>query len=489
MKPDPGTLDWSNIARQPPRGGQPTFPHWWNPRQAGYLRTMLCLRFPLFLLLALVSLATGAPIPAKDRIVVLISVDGFPAWIWKDPHLVIPNLRQLAAEGAVAERMTVSNPSITWINHTTLVTGVNPQKHGVLFNGLLVRNGPTMPPAIEQWRDKADLVRVPTVYDAAFQAGLKTAQVDWVAILNSGTITHEFLEIPKPGGAIEQEMIAAGLVSTDDIRNWTKGRSIVWRDAVWTKAATHMIEKHQPNLLLYHLLTTDAVNHQNGPGSFASYAAYAYADRLIGDLLASLERAGLRDRATILVATDHGFKKVQKVIHTNVALRDAGYIRLKDKQVESCDAYVMPQGGLGFVYVTDPARRAELLPKLKLLCAGLEGVKEVIDGNDGPKLGMPTPAENQGMGDLVLYAKDGYAFYQGLEGAEVIRESKGYLGTHGYRNNDPELDGVFIASGYGIKKGAKLERVSNLDVAPTVAALLGVPLPEVEGRVVQEFLD
>jgi len=446
------------------------------------------LRLTLALVFAFAASVFAQTIPAKDRIVVLISVDGFPAWIWKDPHLVIPNLRKLAAEGAVAEKMTVSNPSITWINHTTLVTGVNPQKHGVLFNGLLVRGGPTQPPAIEQWRDKADMVFAPTVYDAAFKAGLKTAQVDWVAILNSGTIHHEFLEIPKFGGAIEQEMIAAGAVTADDIRNWTKGRGIVWRDAIWTKAATHIVEKHKPNLLLYHLLTTDAVNHQNGPGSFASYAAYAYADRLIGDLLDSLERAGLRDRATIVVATDHGFKKVQKVIHTNVALRDAGLIRLKEGKVESCDAYVMPQGGLAFVYVTDPAKRAELLPKLKTLCAGLEGVKQVIDGNDGPTLGMPTPAENQGMGDLVLYAKDGYAFYQGLEGAEVIRESKGYLGTHGYPNSDPELDGIFLASGYGIKPGTKLERVANLDVAPTIAELLGVPLPKVDGRVLKEIL-
>jgi predicted AlkP superfamily pyrophosphatase or phosphodiesterase len=450
---------------------------------------MFSLRFSLVLFLTLVSLASGAPIPAKDRIVVLISVDGFPAWIWKDPNLVIPNLRKLAAEGAVAERMTVSNPSITWINHTTLVTGVNPQRHGVLFNGLLVRGGPTEPPAIEQWRDKADLVRVPTLYDVAFQAGLKTAQVDWVAILNAGTITHEFLEIPKPGGAIEREMIAKGTVSVEDIRDWTKGRTIVWRDDIWTKAAMHIVEQHKPNFLLYHTLTTDAVNHANGPGSTASYTAYAYADRLIGDLLASLERAGLRERATILVATDHGFKKVQKVVLTNVALRDAGLIRMKEGKAESCDAYAMPQGGLCFVYVTDPARRAELLPRLKTLCAGLEGVKEVIDGTDGPKLGMPTPAENTGMGDLMLYAKDGYAFFQGLDGTEVVRESKVYLGTHGYRNNDPELDGVFIASGYGIRKGVKLERVSNLDVAPTAAALLGVKLPEVEGRVVQEFLE
>src|SRR4051794_13424350 len=142
-------------------------------RPADYLRIVKTLRFALAVVFTLASVAVAAPIPAKDRIVVLISVDGFPAWIWKDPNLVVPNLRKLAAEGAVADAMTVSNPSITWINHTTLVTGVNPRKHGVLYNGLLMRNGPTGALALEPWRDKAELVHVPTVYDAAFNAGLK----------------------------------------------------------------------------------------------------------------------------------------------------------------------------------------------------------------------------------------------------------------------------------------------------------------------------
>src|SRR4029079_18434945 len=122
-------------------------------------------------------------------------------------------------------------------------------------------------------------------------------------------------------------------------------------------------------------------------------------------------------------------------------------------------------GGLAFVYVTDPAKRAELLPKLKTLCAGMGGLKRVLDGNEGPRLGMPTPAENQGMGDLVLYAKDTYAFFAGLEGPDIVRESKTYLGTHGYPNSDPDLDGIFLASGYGIKPSTKLQRVTNLDVA------------------------
>ena len=59
------------------------------------------------------------------------------------------------------------------------------------------------------------------------------------------------------------------------------------------------------------------------------------------------------------------------------------------------------------------AGKAELLPKLKELFAATEGVDKVIDGNDGPTLGMPKPNENQGMGDLVLYAKAGYAFNNG----------------------------------------------------------------------------
>ena len=438
--------------------------------------------------LAAPSSAPAQSIPARDRIVILITIDGFPAWIWKDPTLVMPNLRRLAKEGASVGAMTVSNPSITWINHTTLVTGVNPRKHGVLFNGLLVRNGPTMPPAIDQWRDKADLVHVPTIYDAAFKAGLTTAQVDWVAILNSGTINHEFLEIPKSGGAMERELVEAGAVTADDIRNFTKGKTIVWRDSVWTRAAVEIIEKHHPNLLLFHLLTTDSVNHQYGPGSLASMTAYANADHLIGDLLNALERAGMRDRATIVVTTDHGFKKVSKAVYANVALRDAGLIRMKESKVESCDAYVVPEGGLAFVYVTDPAKRAELLPRLKILCAGIEGVSQVIPGEDGPKLGMPSPEENQGMGDLILYAKDGYAFKDGIAGDAVVGESKNYLGTHGYPASDPELDGVMIAWGYGIRPGAYLDRISNTDIAPTLAELLGVSLPNTDGHPLKEML-
>ena len=78
---------------------------------------------------------------ASDHHVIVVCIDGFAAYLLNDPKAPVPTLRKLAREGAVAAGgMKVSNPSVTWPNHTSLVTGVRPEKHGVLANGVLVRS-------------------------------------------------------------------------------------------------------------------------------------------------------------------------------------------------------------------------------------------------------------------------------------------------------------------------------------------------------------
>ena len=84
--------------------------------------------------------------PPKDRTVVVISIDGLPAYSFDDFRLPAPTLRRLAREGAIAKGMRPVNPTVTWPNHTSMVTGVPPAVHGVLFNGMLVRQGVTVPP-------------------------------------------------------------------------------------------------------------------------------------------------------------------------------------------------------------------------------------------------------------------------------------------------------------------------------------------------------
>jgi len=68
-----------------------------------------------------------------------------------------------------------------------------------------------------------------------------------------------------------------------------------------------------------------------------------------------------------------------------------------------------------------------------------------------------------------------------------VLPTSGYLGTHGYPASDPELDGILIASDYGIRKGVKLNRVSNLDVARTLSRLWEIECPGNGGRALLEI--
>ena len=278
---------------------------------------------------------------AKDRHVVLISLDGFAAYALKNPEVPAPNIRALMRTGAAADRMQPVNPTVTWPNHTTLVTGVKPARHTVIYNGAAVRGGEGEPVKVEPHVPKDQLVAGETVYDAAHKAGLTTAQVDWVAIEDAATITWPFAEWPKPGGTIEREMIAAGLVTDDEIRDFTK-KQITFRDEIWTRAAEHILTRHKPNLLLFHLLTTDSVQHQYGARTLAANTALALADAKVGRLVDAAKRAGIFNKTTFIVVSDHGFKTVKRFIRPNALLKEKGL---------SGKAWTIPEGGTAMIYI------------------------------------------------------------------------------------------------------------------------------------------
>lgn len=417
----------------------------------------------------------GLPQPAAAQprapTVVVISLDGFPAYALENEKLPIPTLRRLMKEGASAGRMTTINPTVTWPNHTTLVTGVDARRHGVLFNGLLDRG--VVPPKIEPWVDKEKWVRAPTVYDAAYNAGLTTAQVDWVAIYNARTITWQFPEKPDPDGPIEREMEGQGIVSRQDVAEFLSHSNPAWRDQIWTAAAADIIRQHKPNLLLFHLLDLDSTHHAYGPLTTASYAAIAYADTCVRKILDALADAGIEDNSTVIVVSDHGFKAVKRNIRPNAVLKAAGLGEA---------ASVVAEGGTAMLYArgSTPARLAAAFQ-------GVEGIDRVVEPKDYDALGLPAPSENKQAPDLLLVAQSGYAFANGSASPAVVEAPPG-SGQHGYVNSDPEMDAIFIAWGRGIRSGAHLDRIRNIDVAPTIAALLGLPFSQVQGRPLSEFL-
>lgn len=437
--------------------------------------------------LALITCATSARLTAqtlKHPTVVMISLDGFPAYALDDPRLPIPTLRKLAKEGAVASSMRPVNPTVTWPNHTAIVTGVEPSEHCVLYNGLLVRPEGGLKPSIEPWRDKEEMVHAQTIYDAAHDAGLTTAQVDWVAIYKAKSITWQFPELPDPDGLIERELISAGTVTPDQLRKF-EDSSQAWQDEIWAAAAEDILERHKPDLLMLHLLTLDDTNHEYGPLTAASFTAMAFLDAKVKQIVDTLQRRGLSNNAAVIVVSDHGFRRYKNVIQTNVRLRQKGLLRDGPGQPNS-DAWVMPEGGSAMVYVTDPARRAELVPELRRLFTGLEGIEGVYGVEDFPKMGLPTPSKSNQAPDLLLAAKPDYMFGKESNGNVVVPVPS--AGTHGYLNSDPQMQAIFIASGKDIPRGVQLGRISNLDVAPTIAALLGIKMNRTQGHAIEQIV-
>jgi predicted AlkP superfamily pyrophosphatase or phosphodiesterase len=366
------------------------------------------------------------------------------------------------------------------------VTGVTPAKHGVLFNGVLIRE-PGVPPRIEPWRDKKEMVRVQTLYDIAHQRGMTTAQVDWVAIQNAPTITWEFRERVEPSSQIAREMVKAGVVSQEDIDTFSK-HNVLWRDHVWTMAAAHILKQHRPNLLLFHLLNLDSTHHRYGPRTSAGMTAMAHLDSQVATIVRTLEEARLSERTTVFVVSDHGFKLVKRQIRPNAAFLKTGLIEADGEKVIRAQAYSVPEGGTAMVYVTVPDQSGEILARVKGALRDLEGIERVIEPSAYGAYGLPHPAQNEQMGVLFLTAKDGYAF-TGVIGQETVVDAPaGSLGAHGYLGTDPDLRALFIASGRGIKRGVTLDVIDSIDIAPTAARLLGVDLPSVEGKVLTAIL-
>ncbi len=440
----------------------------------------------LLLTLAVLFAPLGAQRGNASNHVVIISLDGFGGWALDDPAVSVPTLRRLAARGAVAKSMRPVNPTVTWANHTSIVTGVTPAKHGVIFNGLLLCE-PGVPPRIEPWRDRKELVHARTLYDAVHDGRLTTAQVDWVAIQNAPTITWEFPERPAPDGTIARELVKAGVISESDLASFPK-HDIAWRDRMWTSAATHIIREHRPNLLLFHLLALDSTQHRYGPRTPEARKAMAELDSGVAAVLDAIERTGLTSRTTVFVVSDHGFKTVKRRIHPNSAFARAGLIQVRDNKVTGADAYLISEGGSAFVYITKPDPSGDLLKRARAALNGIDGIASVVEAADYPKYGLPLPSANDQMGTLMLIAKEGYAFSESAVDENVTEAATGSLGAHGYPNTDPDLQALFIAAGRGIKAGAKLQTVDNLSVAPTAARLLGVTLREADGKALTQIL-
>lgn len=464
---------------------------------------------------------TASVAAAEDRHVILVTIDGFPGRMLDDIHTHIPNIRALAAEGASAKGMRVCTPSITWPNHTTLITGVTPRKHSVLFNGVLAHgSAPQVAPAngtnkidplirkydpdnlpvgsvqvrVDPNATAAQLVAVPTLFDVFHKAGLSTAGVNWPCTRSSPSLDDDLPDSPDTLNfttpRLRAELAAAHILPSEKQADFA-ALGQPQRDEVWTKTACYLVQKRMPNFMAFHLLNTDSTHHKYGPETMASYTALALADRFIGDLIAAVNASGHREQTTFIIAADHGFASATNLIQPNVAFRMAGLLQLTNKNaIASARVQCISEGGSGFIYLNNAATRDEDRKKAVEILGALEGVSEVIPADRFAALGIPDAGQG-GSPDLILRPKIGYGVGGAAAGESAVIPITPALssGYHGYVADEPLMNALFVASGRGIKKGVRLEQTENVNVAPTVAHLLGQKLENADGKVITEILE
>ena len=192
----------------------------------------------------------------------------------------------------------------------------------------------------------------------------------------------------------------------------------------------------------------------------------AFLDSCVEKLVTAVREAGLESRTTFFVVSDHGFKAYTKQIKPAVALEAIGL---------SNRVFVLPEGGTAFVYLADTG----LMPQVRQALTGVEGIAGIYDAADYPALGLPT--KDPQFGQLLLAAKDGYSF-SGATGGPVTAAVPQVGGSHGYLASETDMNPILIVSGRGVTARGQWATQSNLDIAPTIAQLLGVPLPSAKGK-------
>lgn len=437
--------------------------------------------------LMIVSVGMSEAAAAKDRYVVMISIDGFGYdWYWKNPNVKIPTLRGLAAQGAVGP-MEVAFPSVTWVSHTSLMTGAFPREHGALGNSVLNRKtGATENLIGDAVFDKDKLIKVDTIYDVVKEkGGLTTAAIVWPLARGSknldyivpqsydSQVTYEKHSKPE---SFFNELRAVGL-PVDRYGDWSDLEVSYRQDWLTAQVANYLIRTKKPNLMLVHFTVTDAFSHLYGAGSAEANWAHEYVDIQIRSIVESLKAERIYEKTTIFVVADHGWTNISKAVKPNVLLKMEGLIRIDKKEnIVSKDAITVMNHGSAHLYVLNEARKAEILRNIKPKLTALEGVAGVYDEKDFDHLGLASPKDNPHMPDLWIEAKEGYFIVNEHDGISTLGKVN-YVATHGHDALPSWMKATFIASGAGIKKGIELDDITVRDVAPTIARVFGLEMP------------
>jgi len=375
-------------------------------------------------LLALFALLCG-PVSAEKRgpITILVSIDGFRADYLR--RGLTPNLTALAAQG-ISGSMRPSFPTKTFPNHYALVTGLRPDRNGIVGNKMEDprRPGETFTMKNDQdsfWWDESE-----PLWAAAEKAGIRTATLFW-----PGSVVAYDDFRPEDWFPFDENVTMTQRVDT--ALDWVRRPASI-----------------RPRFIALYFDTVDTAGHRHGPDSPELDQALKDVDAQIGRLRGGL--AELRQPANLVIVADHG-----------MAATSAGRVVMIRDIADPADYHVVDEGPVALIDPVpghDAALAAKLLkPIPHVHCLRKADLPDRLHYGHNPRVAAFVCEAD--MGWLLL---------------EKISDKWGVdKGSHGYDNQAPEMQALFIASGPDIAPKGRIPAFDNVDVYALLRDLLGLP--------------
>ncbi|WP_445143945.1 alkaline phosphatase family protein [Dyella sp. Tek66A03] len=385
--------------------------------------------------------APSAPTVTKAKPAVtpllLISIDGY-----RNDYIergLSPTLSNLAKDGVHATGMQPSFPSLTFPNHYTLVTGLRPDHHGIVNNTMVdpvlgkfslsnrdaVGNG--------RWWDQG----MP-LWITASQHGLKSATMFWPG--SEADIHGQHPDFWKPYD---------GKVSPDQ----RVDQILAWLD---------LPADQRPTFLTLYFDEVDHTGHTYGPDSPQVDDALRDTDAALTRLVQGLKQRGLFGHINMIVLADHGMASAPT---QNSILLDK-VIPLTRVDVVSLGvlAGLNPTPGHDFAKIEAQLEK----PHRHMTCWDKSRVPARLVYGSSPRVPQ-----------LLCLADVGWR----ITTTDYVAKKKGKssLGEHGYDNESPLMQALFVAHGPAFRQDATVASFPNVDVYPLMTHLLDLPAAANDG--------
>ncbi|MDT3740966.1 MAG: ectonucleotide pyrophosphatase/phosphodiesterase [Candidatus Kapabacteria bacterium] len=371
----------------------------------------------------------------QKPIVILISLDGF-RWDYLNRGLS-PELSSIAEEGVKAISLKPQFPSMTFPNHYSIITGLIPEKHGIIANSFQNPYNKNIfslkQPAVSQ----AVWYQGEAFWETAKRNGIRTASYFWPG-------SEMNIDFRRPDYYEKYEHNRPYETRVKGVLDWLS-----------------LPDSLRPRFITLYFDETDSKGHRYGTNSPELKRGIERVDKMISMLDSSISSLGLSGIVNMIILSDHGMMDMSpdKVISVMELLENDTSVSFIN---HSSITFIQPD-------------KDKILKYYDMIKKREKGFKVYL------KKDIPDRYKYKNhpfISDIVLIAEPGWQIRKNLDWDST------YIATHGYDNSIMEMHGIFLAKGPAFKMNYNTGTLNNIDIYPLLCRIFDIePAGNIDGDI------